>query len=1572
MANPEMIYQVLSQPVDASRAKQLQTVHEAIKANLAGQQAGLRVGLETLVVCAEAALKVGSLDIAQDCLERYFLEQRRYAVNMGPLEVRDQYLCRAHFARGLLVSERSKGLKGRALIDGTLESISHVMAGLEVAAANIRYQFLVYNASVHHWRVAAPLHRDGLRAHLLPSTDKMVQALDKVPGHEEWKVRCYTALALCQADAALVVGSQAATGGGGKAGGGGPSFEDAAKTLQRAYDTAGAAKLVQLQRDVARLQVHLTTLAYGSPAPGSKATKVGGPGAAKPGAKGAKGAPPPAPVLDEEGALRLIQGVLTGRPDRAIAEQQLKEAVAKVDPNGPDGRVKGALLRPVSRAAWAAAVAGLPALAERWASRAAASSDSGPRTWSDLTRVLLALQALGPTGDTSLAPAVVAAHVKALEQLEDCLTTFTKLADVEGIHAAARLAWNAGLLLLQPQLRRHVKRAFNAAARALAVASSPLTRLRAALHLEAAKCDAAEEALIKAGQEVGKALALDYLAPPADAIAVPWLQRPLDRWAVPLSRALALRTSAEPANPEEEAVSLIERSKESRNPAIKMDLLARAMEKLRDLPPQPPPVPTDPPGPDRWAAHAAARRRTSVWAELIRSAAASRMDEHVLAAAPYALAAEWSPAVDREMVLLQAQLSYLEAEAAISALKRQRADMVPPAKPEPPPVDEEGVRMQATSPRQLRELVMMATVSAMRGAASVSEPWLNINAAVQLYNAALPAMQQHRYADLYRWLRPVAEALVVLKPADSDGPLAVALAEALGKAAEHRLLLAAAKAKAARAEGREDQEDDEEEEGTPPGDAGPHFNRRSPGYLPLPEARMAGAGIEPKTYPSLSQLLGSLSTVTAVAEAALERAGSASTQGLLEMYARLQQYRGVTSGLPAGAAAASEATSRVVAAIEALSSAARSGRPAATVASDAAAAIALLRALPGGAPLELWAKIARASAHAACWPAALESSAAALASLPGAGPDLDVLSLEAPSDVPEMTPAAWFWTAVALEVRGSALAALADPPSQGAAVALSVRREALLHAVQAARCAAFINKSDLCESACRVAWNASLPFTSKPLLRAALIRPLGAAVEALNRVGAADKAFQVRLNCLYVEALVGAKRWGEAVAACDAAGRAVKPRGLLRPLLGWKAACLAMLGRNVNVEMTKVKEHPPETQAFAWSVLAHHSAARYDQVAAHKAAVAAVGDAGWLKAVALAGYAEWLLSSSDDKEAAEEVLLAAADALLEFDTGNLDNDGSDEEETDAAKKSAGSGGGRGASFRRVFSRSFSRAASMDGSRLTEDGAGGGGAGGAGAGSTGGVGGPLAPPDPNRVPEELGSTHLERLARIYVMACQAASTAADQYDYMLAAHHNFMRLLTQALHSAAHTRYVTEREAYHAELAAAAAGGKELPPERELPKPHAVLPDTLVGWGTWQLTSELFSALRVDAGRGSVTALSRELLPQPELTMSYLDLLASCLRARGLHCHVLGLLQLQRILARTVLQDEGMYAVASLGLVSALDDLALSAEAGALEGELGNVSIIRPEEEAQAKEQAALADLVRSAAAKLETARPRSA
>ena len=68
----------------------------------------------------------------------------------------------------------------------------------------------------------------------------------------------------------------------------------------------------------------------------SEGGKVGGGGgkAAAPAAAtaGKKGAPVGASTapLDEEGALRIIQAVITGKPDKAVAEQQLRDAVAKV------------------------------------------------------------------------------------------------------------------------------------------------------------------------------------------------------------------------------------------------------------------------------------------------------------------------------------------------------------------------------------------------------------------------------------------------------------------------------------------------------------------------------------------------------------------------------------------------------------------------------------------------------------------------------------------------------------------------------------------------------------------------------------------------------------------------------------------------------------------------------------------------------------------------------------------------------------------------------------------------------------------------------------------------------------------------------------------------------------------------------------------------------------------------------------------------------------------------------------------------------------------------------------------
>lgn len=83
-------------------------------------------------------------------------------------------------------------------------------------------------------------------------------------------------------------------------------------------------------------------------------------------------------------------------------------------------------------------------------------------------------------------------------------------------------------------------------------------------------------------------------------------------------------------------------------------------------------------------------------------------------------------------------------------------------------------------------------------------------------------------------------------------------------------------------------------------------------------------------------------------------------------------------------------------------------------------------------------------------------------------------------------------------------------PHQDAPTQLSLRREALEHLACCARLSTFVKKADLAEAAARSAWNAALPFTRRPLLRAALVGPLGVVVAAVNKLHCHDKDFHVR------------------------------------------------------------------------------------------------------------------------------------------------------------------------------------------------------------------------------------------------------------------------------------------------------------------------------------------------------------------------------------------------------------------------------------------------------------------------------
>ena len=66
--------------------------------------------------------------------------------------------------------------------------------------------------------------------------------------------------------------------------------------------------------------------------------------------------------------------------------------------------------------------------------------------------------------------------------VETALSTFCKLIDVDGVHCASRLVWNAALTLLGQPMSPQLKRVLTAAAQALAAVASPLHSLRYGVH----------------------------------------------------------------------------------------------------------------------------------------------------------------------------------------------------------------------------------------------------------------------------------------------------------------------------------------------------------------------------------------------------------------------------------------------------------------------------------------------------------------------------------------------------------------------------------------------------------------------------------------------------------------------------------------------------------------------------------------------------------------------------------------------------------------------------------------------------------------------------------------------------------------------------------------------------------------------------------------------------------------------------------------------------------------------------------------------------------------------------------
>ncbi|XP_041867180.1 cilia- and flagella-associated protein 46 isoform X2 [Melanotaenia boesemani] len=149
-----------------------------------------RIASDLYVICAEAALQLGHVEISTACLKIYF--QGNPPAN--------QFLCRALLCKGQLKSPPATGS-----VEDFEEAVMYFLKAIEISKAEPRYHFLVFNASVLYFQTVRPLLLPGRCLHLVPSFKQVVQSLEDVADQDYgWRAELRIHLLKCLVDSGEV------------------------------------------------------------------------------------------------------------------------------------------------------------------------------------------------------------------------------------------------------------------------------------------------------------------------------------------------------------------------------------------------------------------------------------------------------------------------------------------------------------------------------------------------------------------------------------------------------------------------------------------------------------------------------------------------------------------------------------------------------------------------------------------------------------------------------------------------------------------------------------------------------------------------------------------------------------------------------------------------------------------------------------------------------------------------------------------------------------------------------------------------------------------------------------------------------------------------------------------------------------------------------------------------------------------------------------------------------------------------------------------------------------------------
>lgn len=717
---------------------------------------------DLLCLVAEAACALSADDVAAEATDLFLIQKPKT----------NQYLARVYLVQAQLDGRRALLTKGQAHIDIIKRALKLVLKALDIAKTDKRYLHVVYNCSVVMWRVSRPLVRSGTVQHILEAFAAMSSAMASLSEADlQW--RCMYMLVMARAQD------------------GSNKTADALKTLAEAEGIAKKLNNDALSDSIFRLQVYC---ARSSPADLGNIIKAATAGRRKallivqcarcgvalPASdpKAAPVAPALAIAKDLGDALNaLVPAAATPRTAVSSASAADLELVAEIgfvaaQVQAVDAATKVAAIFKESRVAGAAQV------------------------FSEITASILTILALGEEKEL-YTKKMVEVRLAALAVMERSLSMAVRIEDADLVNDCCVAIWNTVLPLLQPDLRVQCKKVLSSAVLALELFNSLLHELRVLFHFELAKCDQAQDLLAAAAGNTSRSLSLDYPSSAADIAASGGYTRSWDKEIKPFHYKLGMKMSlfAPPDRLEDKAMLLIEQARAAKDINIKSGLIDRALVLMAKL--EAPSDRHDENAEKPLAGEAVDRRFTSegvkreqctLWCDLAKVAWTIHLVRPVLLSAAAVQQIAWDEkGADKDMMLQQAQVHFIEAEAR---LLRLRADGLEPGKDLPvasadalPSVAAATNKRRADAVKE-RDLVAGALLAGVKKGLLLAEYWLCHNGAVLFLNYHQDWFKLGRPEEIYTHLEQMHETLIPVP--DLDPIIITSVASALVDALKSR------------------------------------------------------------------------------------------------------------------------------------------------------------------------------------------------------------------------------------------------------------------------------------------------------------------------------------------------------------------------------------------------------------------------------------------------------------------------------------------------------------------------------------------------------------------------------------------------------------------------------------------------------------------------------------------------------------------------------------------------------------------------------------------------------------------